>query len=412
MNHRQLKDSAVKSWAGLLAFVFFGLTLLLASCSDDDSPIADAEEEEETIASRTVLAYVVGDNQSTSSGASDLSSLLKVNIDSMFVGMKSVTDGNLLVLSKLSGDTNSYLFRLKNSKGTVTADTLYTYDDVNPLSDETMLEIITTAFGECPANSYGFAFLSHAEGWVEASTSASSRFMGIYKNTAMDICDFQYVLSASGYHLDFIMYDACFMQSVEVAYELRNEADYFIGSPTEIPGPGADYSVVVPAFFETTDYAEAIAQAYYKPYAEKYNGGTNLSNSNWTAGVSVSVISADALDDLAASSKEVFDNYNFDNKVVDIMRYDRRSSRYYYDLDGLMCHLTDENDDYDAWREVFDKAVPVWLTTEMNYSSSGGLFSMSGASGLSTYIPLSSTSASVLAYYQTYQWSEDTGWGQ
>ena len=50
------------------------------------------------------------------------------------------------------------------------------------------------------------------------------------------------------------------MQSVEVVYQLRNRADYFIGSPTEIPGPGAPYEVVVPALFAVNSPAVCIAE--------------------------------------------------------------------------------------------------------------------------------------------------------
>ena len=45
------------------------------------------------------------------------------------------------------------------------------------------------------------------------------------------------------------------MQSVEVAYELRDCSEYFIGSPTEIPGPGAPYKAVVPEMFTETNLA-------------------------------------------------------------------------------------------------------------------------------------------------------------
>ena len=37
--------------------------------------------------------------------------------------------------------------------------------------------------------------------------------------------------------LDFILFDACFMQAVEVAYELRHVAKYIASSPAEIPNP-------------------------------------------------------------------------------------------------------------------------------------------------------------------------------
>ena len=128
----------------------------------------------------------------------------------------------------------------------------------------------------------------------------------------------------------------------------------------------------------------------------------------------MSVIASSGLDDLATQSAAIFAAYTFDGTVSSIMRYDRRSTkyRYYYDLDGLMSYLTDEDESYDTWRKAFDTAVPTWLTTEMNYSSSGGMFSMSGAEGLSTYIPTSSTSSSTLTYYLNYEWPADTGWGQ
>ena len=32
---------------------------------------------------------------------------------------------------------------------------------------------------------------------------------------------------------DFILFDACYMASVECTYELRNKAEYILASPTE-----------------------------------------------------------------------------------------------------------------------------------------------------------------------------------
>ena len=51
----------------------------------------------------------------------------------------------------------------------------------------------------------------------------------------MNIEDLKSVLQKAP-HFDFIMFDACFMQSVEVAYELRDYCDYYIGFPAENPG--------------------------------------------------------------------------------------------------------------------------------------------------------------------------------
>lgn len=65
-----------------------------------------------------------------------------------------------------------------------------------------------------------------------------------------------------------MLFDACYMQSVEVIYQLRDRTDYFIGSPTEIPGPGAPYEAVVPALFSQDKPEINIAESYYTVYAE------------------------------------------------------------------------------------------------------------------------------------------------
>ena len=61
--------------------------------------------------------------------------------------------------------------------------------------------------------------------------------------------------------LIFIMFDACFMMSIEVAYAVRNYADYYMGCPTENPGPGAPYNKVVPYMFKQ-GAAVQMAEAY------------------------------------------------------------------------------------------------------------------------------------------------------
>lgn len=90
------------------------------------------------------------------------------------------------------------------------------------------------------------------------------------------------------------------MQSVEVVYELKEHADYIIGSPTEIPAPGAPYQKVVPAMFANNASATDIAKAYFEFYADEnlytgklpYNWGLG---DPWTAGVSVSVVNTSML---------------------------------------------------------------------------------------------------------------------
>lgn len=81
-------------------------------------------------------------------------------------------------------------------------------------------------------------YWSHGEGWIPYPVT-STRWVGQDTGDGdkrMNISALASVLDEIP-HLDFLLFDACFMQSVEVAYELRSYTDYFLASPTEIPAP-------------------------------------------------------------------------------------------------------------------------------------------------------------------------------
>ena len=65
----------------------------------------------------------------------------------------------------------------------------------------------------------------------------------------------------------FIFADCCNMMGAEVAYELRNCADYLIGSPAEIPAKGAPYTPMVQHFFsQSEDFYASIVDTYAAEY--------------------------------------------------------------------------------------------------------------------------------------------------
>ena len=135
-------------------------------------------------------------------------------------------------------------------------------------------------------------------------------------------------------------------------------------------------------------------KAYFEFYADEnlytgklpYNWGLG---DPWTAGVSVSVVNTSMLEQLAKSSSEIILKYIKGRQAIatsGILCYDCRSSKYYYDFDGLIRSLGSETSEYEAWKAAYDAAVVYWKTTPNNYSSYGGSFSMNGSAGLSTYI--------------------------
>ena len=384
------------------------VTTVLVACNHNDEP--DPVQEEDL---RTVLVYIAADNSLTSFAADDIAEMVS--------GFAAVdADKNNLLVYVDTQSEKPFLYQItKDSKGAVVKKVLHEYEEQNSVYPTVMAEVYNRAFSAFPAKSYGLVLWSHGDGWLPSpsdisASKASTRWFGQDGTSYMDISSLNTALNSAP-HFDFILFDACFMQSVEVAYELKDRADYFIGAPNEIPGPGAYYTELVPAMFsQAKDLASTVAHGYYDYYAAKYTGQLG-SNENWTMGVTVSVLKSSEVQALATATAAILPKYITNGSAINvssIYSYDPRSTYYYYDLKGLVQSLTSSDDQtlFSAWSDAFELAVPVHLTTDKTYSSFiYGMISMAGSSGLSAYIPRSSY-VSLNTFYHSYAWYSAAGW--
>ncbi|WP_071144965.1 clostripain-related cysteine peptidase [Bacteroides ihuae] len=384
---------------------------LLTACHDDPDPVKK---------SRTVLAYIAADNS--------LSDYATLDIDEMLEGYAAVEADSSNLLVYVDDDSTPRLIQItKDASGAVVEKTIYNYKEQNSLDASVMSEVFERVFDNFPADSYGLVLWSHGDGWIPANPAApSTRWFGQDAGTYMNISALKTVLETAP-HFDFILFDACFMQSVEVVYELRNCADYFISSPTEIPGPGAYYVDVVPAMFQQKDVALAVANGYFNQYSNLFDKdlpegyvlpSTWKIDDPWLVGVSVSIIKSDKLEALAAATKNVLSQYITSGGITiptsGILCYDPYRDNYYYDMNGLMKSLSLDAAAYASWKAAFDASV-IWAeTTDQNYctysSGIGKMTSMAGFSGLSIYIPRGTFTSSLNKFYRTYEWYTDGGW--
>ena len=415
-------------------------TILFSSCEDKmDLSGTSSSETEDTSPTRTVLVYMVADNS--------LNSYASLDIDEMVEGYAAIDEPeNNRLLVYLDDYSTPRLLQITKEDEVVVIDTLQTYDELNSLSPSTMSTLINDALADFEADTYGLVLWSHGDGWLPGTsqddeTTSTRAFGEDLDNDAnsddgiqMDILDLKTALEACP-GFEYILFDACEMQGIEVDYELRDCANYFVSSPNEIPAYGAPYEDVVPAMFTETDAALAVAEAYFGQYEQKYTydpsvtsgpnnrssgsvegmgrytGGTSVSSS-YQYGVAVSVVASDALESLAAATKSILNTYITDGLTVEmapVYNYDDNYYNFYYDLDGFIEQLTGGGDDYTSWKVYYDAAVPLFLTTDYTYSSlandgEGGMTSMSDATGLSTYVPANADfyEASYWAYYMQF----------
>lgn len=380
---------------------------LFAACEQEDDPIP-AEK-----VSRTVLVYIMADNSLTRQD-----DLAEKDINEMILGMEHVdaSQYNLLVyVDKLR--STPVLYRIhKNKKGEVIKESIEEYEEHISTDHVIMQGVLKRYFAKYPADSYGLVLWSHGEGWIPnplpAKKDVSTRWIGqdtTDGTTDLNIVDIASVLSNLP-HLEFILIDACFGQTIEVAYELRQYTDYIIGSPTEIPGPGAPYEEVVPAMFAQSNVGIGIGEAYYGHYAKKYTGVAPTTNDNWTGGVSIAVVECDALDELASVTKQTLKSVELNTLLSSVYDYDQRNQHGtshigYYDMKQLMQQLSA---DMNAWTIAMDNAIVYWQTTPKNGSSLISPYELvmfdvpqKETCGMSHYIPKSLNSSAAAAYRST-----------
>lgn len=393
--------------------MLIGLSFVFNACGGDDKdePVPPVVKQPQ----RTVLVYIVADKNGLDCFSYD-------DINEMLEGIKSVDTqvNNLLVY--VDGDATPVLYRItKDKKGNPTKEIIREYEEQVSTSPQVMKDVCSKVFTDYPAKSYGLIYWSHGEGWKPVPLAATrwiGQDIGDGTTDYTNIDELKQVLTSVP-HLDFLLFDACFMMTVEVAYALRDEADYIIASPTEIPGPGAPYDAIVAPMFRPTNAAIEVAKAYYEHYDALYDSGKGNSDNQWTAGVSIATLKTSALSNLAIATQRALskaENINLSAIKSSLFNYDKRSKSSsshigYYDMVQLMQALCTESD-FSTWKTAFDSAMAYYQTTPLNYSKPGGMFSMEGTCGLSHYLPTGNTSLNT-AYAQTewYTAASLASWG-
>ena len=406
--------------------IYFGLLFLLlgilTGCHHNDEPDPTPGPQKAT---RTVLVYMVADN---SMSAFDKGDIKEMKEGFAMAGIDASKHNLLVYVDDYSN--NPTLYRItQDATGVVKDEIIYEYPtDHDSASPTTIKDVILRAKAECPAQSYGFVYWSHGEGWIPYPVPSKSvtpiagiewKWIGI-DTSRSNIIELAATLRAGfGQKLSFLLLDACFMLSVETLYDLRDAADWVISSPTEIPGPGAPYNVLVPEMFSSTPEI-GVVRSYYNYYASTYDETKICTNVNWTGGVSIGAAKMSAMDNLAKVTKQVLAKHQHVSLEIlksSLLDYDKRnrlgsSHIGYYDLSQLMEKLLPASD-FRTWKTAFDAAMATYVTTPKNYSAFVGLFSMEGSKGLSVYLPVNEdgTSPRDVAYQNT-DWYKDAGLNQ
>ena len=338
---------------------------------------------------RTVLVYMAADNE--------LSYYSYKNIESIVQGTSaSALNGGNLVVYVDAADAAPQLLQIKvKSDGTIQKLAIKDYAEQNsadPLVMRGIFDEVRTSF---PADSYGLVLWSHGTAWLPYNVQPMLRSFGQDESNWMEIDELAEALP--DHVFDFIMFDACYMASTEVAYALRDKADYILASPTEVLGEGFPYKLIIGNFFTETADLQQIAETFYN----YYNQQTGLYQS-----ASVSLIATEQLDNLAAICREIVigkENTIATLPIQELQQLEYLGYTYHalYDFDDFISRLATETQ-YTNYLSILNKVV-LYKQTTPNATYAKGQLVINQFSGLSIYVPQNGL-ATLNDWYKGMEW--------
>ena len=399
--------------------------LLLSACSsnDDNDPQIPTEPE------RSVLIYMAGENNLSSFADQDLTEIKE--------GSKSLKDNQNLIVY-VDNTKKPYMARVKDG---VLVDSVDMEESSS--ADPTVMEnIIRQMRTKYPAKSYGMVLWGHCTGWLITNDSipyAGTRAYGVDqkpKSYWMNIPSMARAI-AKGMNqekMKFIFGDCCNFGSIEIAYELRNAAEYIIGSPAEIPDPGAPYEEIMPDLFSQNDnFYQALIDDYYNHYIKAFKEDFNYFYNRTPGDLDgysepLSAIRTSALEELAQATANLLstipDKLKPEGEVDfnGVTFYAWNVTKLAYDMSQALKKNTSASA-YATWESVFKKAIAHkaysqrWLVgiSSLSLDSYMKTFDTENAGVVSMFFPLndySSTTPKWNSAIQQYQWNKFIQWAQ
>lgn len=365
----------------ILALLLFSFTL--TSCEKEDTPSTPTDTEQ------TVLMYLPW--------SSNLTSYFYTNIsDFETVVKRNILKNEKIVVFISTSPTKATLFELVYDDGECIRKTLKDYSNPAFTTAEGITSILNDVKTFAPANRYAMTIGCHGMGWLPVpgaqSRSISQKkhweyqgvpltryFGGLESEYQTDVTTLAEGIAHAEIKMEYILFDDCYMSSIEVAYALKDVTDYLIASPCEIMAYGMPYSEIGPYLLGKVNY-EGISNAFYnfyKNYTPKPCG---------TIGITV----CSELENLADMMKEINEKYTFDPSLRNaVQRMDGYSPVIFFDYGDYVAKLCPDAALLARFEEQLERTVPLKYKkhTPTFYTMSRGEIKINTFSGITTSDP-------------------------
>ena len=371
--------------------------LFSGSCTEESAPAPCPDRP-----TRTILVYLAGDNNLDKIGLTP--ELLRQ-------GWKTPDSRCLIYYDAPKAAPKLFMLNGECSDATPILEIAEEYPEENSASATVFGRVLADVVRKYPSESYGLIFASHGSGWLPCGTlSNPTRSLGDDRNpgttggtTEMEIADF--AATIPDHQFDFIVFEACLMSGVEVAYELRNKTDYILASSAELLVPG--YAPVYPAashyLFDTTLDVPKALEKFAGSYFDYMNARDGAFRS-----ATQSIVCTREMDALAAAAFDTAEASVNDAVLGKLQHFDRPGSYgdtpakpRYFDFGEYMAYLVPEQQA--AMDALLDRIV-VWKAATPEFMAGYSGFTIRRHSGLTTYIEQEDFPGLNAAYEKTAWW--------
>lgn len=145
------------------------------------------------------------------------------------------TDGNW-------GDTRRYYVDRANDPTQVESTLISQHNGIDMGAKERLTEFIQWGTSTFPSRKYCLVVWNHGAGWRSKTRVTRGLSYDDVTGNHIDTIDFPGAIALpNGRRWDLLVLDCSLMQMVEVVYEVRNKADFVVGSEESPPGEGLPY---------------------------------------------------------------------------------------------------------------------------------------------------------------------------
>ena len=308
-----------------------------------------------------LLVYLAADNSLSGEGFD--------KIEAIRQGWTTVVDSRILIYQDITGASPRLLEIGTNNI------IIEEYDCENSADPQILKRVITKSQELYPQAVFNLLVFSHASGWLPVGSYNNPTLRSVVMDgkDEMELSDFAAAIPDNSF--EYIIFEACHMAGVEVAYQLRDKARYIAASSAEIISPGFTYT-----------YREHIRELVYGSPTKFLQQCFNYfdEQTGYMRSATFSVIETIKLNALAEFIQTNC-NMNKEVDIGDIQHFDRYNLQMFSDFFDYYSSLLETQAQRQQLNKQIDDVV-VWKASTSNFMLQYGGFTITQHSGLTTYI--------------------------